>query len=267
MKLQKILTSSDTDTKAGFSLSTMKILGTNGARQRQNLEYIVENVVDLLKNTTSKAQCPRNVSFLAQLFQLPVNIDSLLCISSLYQRAGKHDGVSPATKREQQLSAKLHCLYGVPIEYPKRIRCTPVYPYAASKVYDLRQYTDKTYWGPFLDDGSQDVDWEKVEAIMVVLGHNLQIFSERTHGSFKPRWAEPFSGANPESYIAPYLPGLEGPSIPLDLRDPYNVTGTWLRVRLFLDLTGQAPTDSSCRLFVSWVRRPKARLGLSGARC
>jgi hypothetical protein len=135
-----------------------------------------------------------------------------------------------ATKVEHQLSAKLHCLYGVPIEYLKRTTCKPVYPYAASNVYDLRQYTVKTFWGPFLDDGSQDVDWEKVEAIMVVLGHNLQMFSDRTNGIFEPIWTDPFLGATPNSYLAPSLPPSEGPPDSLDLEDPYNVTGTWMRV-------------------------------------
>jgi len=105
-----------------------------------------------------------------------------------------------------------------------------VYPYAASKVYDLREYTDKTLWGPFLDDGSQYVDWEKVEAIMVVLGHNLEIFSDRTNGLFEPIWTEEFDGATPDSYMSPSLIALAAPSIPLDFKDPYNVTGTWMRV-------------------------------------
>lgn len=200
------------------------------AYQRPNLGYVVENVADLLRNTSSESPHPVNVEFLAELFQKPANVESLLCASSLYDRARRDGGGPPRTKAEHQQSAKLHCLYGVPVLYRKWTKCRPVYPYATSKVYDLRQYTDQTFWGPFLDDGSQDVDWEKVEAIMVVLGHNLQIFSERSNGIFEPTWTDPFCGATPDSYMSPSLAALEGPLVSLDFEDPYNVTGTWMRV-------------------------------------
>lgn len=61
------------------------------------------------------------------------------------------------------------------ILYPLRF----VHPYARSRVYDLRRYTHANMWGPFLDDGSQAVDWEKVQAIMIVLAYNLRIYTER----------------------------------------------------------------------------------------
>jgi hypothetical protein len=200
------------------------------ASQRPNLGYVAENVADLLRNTSSTSAQPVNVEFLAELFQRPANVEPLLCASSLYERARRDGGGPAGTKAEHQLSAKLHCLFGVPILYRKRTEYRPVYPYAASKVYDLRQYTDKTFWGPFLDDGSQGVDWEKMEAIMVVLGHNLRTFSERSNGVFQPTWTHPFSGATPDSYRAPSPPKLERPLVSLDFEDPYNVTGTWMRV-------------------------------------
>jgi hypothetical protein len=190
---------------------------------------VVENVADLLQNTSSEAQRPLNVSILAELFQKPVNVDSLLCTSSLYERA-RIVGDVPATRAEHQLGAKLHCLYGVAIQNPKRTRFKPVYPYAVSKVYDLRQYTDQTIWGPFLDDGGQHVDWEKVEAIMVVLALNIQLFSDRTNGIFEPIWTEPFVGVTPDSYVSAPPPAGEAPSLPLEFKDPFNVTGTWTRV-------------------------------------
>ena len=40
-------------------------------------------------------------------------------------------------------------------------RSSRMYPFACSKVYDLRQYSARTMWGPFLDDCSMRVDWEK----------------------------------------------------------------------------------------------------------
>jgi hypothetical protein len=198
--------------------------------QRPNLQHVVQTVADLLQNTVAEAREPSNVAFLAQHFQKPVNIESLLCNSSLFERARRDSDSTRATKAEHQLSAKLHCLYGVPIQHPKRTKCKAVYPYATAKVYDLRQYTDKTFWGPFIDDGSQNVDWEKVEAIMIVLGHNLQIFSDRTIGLFEPIWTAPFSGAHPDSYLSPPAPLLERPLDSVDVKDPYYVTGTWMRV-------------------------------------
>lgn len=76
------------------------------------------------------------------------------------------------------------------------------------------------------------MDWEKVEAIMVVVGHNLRIFSDRTNGNFAPMWTEPFSGVTPHSYRSSPLPLLGGVPASFDFEDPYNVTGTWMRVSL-----------------------------------
>lgn len=202
-------------------------------------------MADLLQNTSPVTRHDTNTGFLARLFQKPINVDYLLSASSLYERARRGGERPSATKAEHQASARLHCLYGVPLLYPKRSRCKPVYPYAVSKVYDLRQYSDATFWGPFLDDASQNVDWEKVEAIMVVLDHNLQLFSDRSNGVFKPLWTQPFMGAYPNSYRAPTTPPLlDGPSSSLSLEDPYQVTGTWLRVVCFL---GEFPPDMTRR--------------------
>lgn len=48
------------------------------------------------------------------------------------------------------MSAKLHCLYGdMTLECARtRTRGLRVYPYACSKVYDLREFTPRTRWGP-----------------------------------------------------------------------------------------------------------------------
>lgn len=174
---------------------------------------------------------------------------------------------APIAGRERQLSAKLHCLYGVPIDVNWKVSdrsetldatesmeaVTKIYkcinPYARSRVYDLRRYTEQTFWGPFVDDASEHVDWEMLESIMVVLGYNLGMFSERTRGLFGPVWDKPFEGAVPGSFVPPpkdepfcskhtrhdsglaETPALsKEPSLPLDARDPYGITGTWRRV-------------------------------------
>jgi hypothetical protein len=111
---------------------------------------------------------------------------------------------------------------------------------ARSKVYDLREYTDGSLWGPFKDDGSQHVDWEKVEAIMIVLGYNLRKFSERTQHVFPDLWMDPWCGAGPNTFVSP--PNIrehdddQEDSVVVELakRDPYGITGMWTRVVCFL---------------------------------
>jgi hypothetical protein len=123
-------------------------------------------------------------------------------------------------------------------------------------VYDLRNYNDQNYWGPYLDDGSLNVDWEKVEAIMIDLGYNLQKFTdglENAKAGDVDVYNRPFEGITPYSYtpIQEYVcPGVKAlvasgtwnsldkqvkcltgqPEIPLDAMDPYGVSGTWRRV-------------------------------------
>jgi len=122
----------------------------------------------------------------------------------------------------------LHVLYGVSVEPPKRF-VRPVHPFARARVYDLRRYTASNLWGPFLDDGSEGVDWEKVEAIMVVLGYNLRVFCERMSGRVGPFWDEAWVGTTEGSFVSP--PRIsEEPALPLEAQDPYGVTGTWMRV-------------------------------------
>jgi hypothetical protein len=119
-----------------------------------------------------------------------------------------------------------------------------------------------------MDDGSQRVDWEKVQAIMVVLAYNHRIYTEQrglgiplsaailgassaifttTHvrpdssaagsGSVLRPWEDPFSGIAAGSFLSAPLAGTPVPALrpDLDALDPYGVTGTWLRIVCFLD--------------------------------
>ena len=152
-----------------------------------------------------------------------------------------------------------------------RLRDTPtpirdVHPWARSRVYDLRRYNQRNMWGPFMEDGSQRIDWEKVQAIMIILAFNHRMYTEkrgpigtdflglptspsraagaggsknvsstRTH-LLKP-WEELFSGIAADSYVSTPLTGKIKPPLhpELDALDPYGVTGTWLRIVCFLD--------------------------------
>ncbi|KAL8826177.1 MAG: hypothetical protein Q9170_007501 [Blastenia crenularia] len=150
-----------------------------------------------------------------------------------------------------QLSAKLHCLYGVPIQHLPRASANSrhnlrankgvqLHPYVRSLVYDLRQHSEHSLWGPFDLDGSDSIDWEKLESLMMILSYNIQRFADRysAHGlALIPPWDEPFVGATPYSLrLPPRSSDIERPlTLPIDLRDPYNVTGVWMRVVCFLD--------------------------------
>ncbi|SPQ23754.1 aca2fa22-c3ee-45fd-a060-ed797279f8c2 [Thermothielavioides terrestris] len=124
----------------------------------------------------------------------------------------------PRRPREAyQMSAKLHCLYGwglgtdeaevapgaVNGEARRRAiwaarRGGGVFSLASSKVYDIREYTPRTEWGPFLDEdnGSSGVrvDWEKVEAILIVLGTNIRSKGLERFPIFWHFWGKPLAG-------------------------------------------------------------------------
>lgn len=195
-------------------------------------------MTEYLRTATPHEYPSKNLELLSKLFEFGDNRDTFFCNSALFHRArGLPYPYREPTFEERQASAKLHSLYGVPFLSFGRTRSSRTYPYACSKVYDLRNYTDFTLWGPFMEDGSEKVDWERVEAIMVVLGHNLQLLTTRTSGIFKYIWAKPFAGAVPNSYRSPSNPhgeagdgSRDNRDPALDAMDPYNVTGTYMRV-------------------------------------
>jgi hypothetical protein len=193
----------------------------------------------VVKNFSSTAEGAnsKTVARLTELFGDRSNKEAFFCQSTLWTRAKIGARPSPATSFEdRQASAHLHCLYGVPVLRPPRSHFSLPYPYACSMVYDLRNYTQRNFWGPFMNDGSADVDWERMEAVMIVLGYNLMMFTESASGIFKEQWTVPFSGVSPNSFrtISPLIGGM--PTPPADLRDPYNVTGSYMRVICFLGM-------------------------------
>ncbi|KAJ0310044.1 uncharacterized protein N0V96_005811 [Colletotrichum fioriniae] len=209
------------------------------------------------QNDTGTHAVSRNAAALANFFHEEDARVAFLCRSHIFDRArgdiarptsssrrrpqsSSSSASSPSASASQtedptaddihQQSAKLHCLYGRPIFNFGRTRSSRVYPYAACKVYDMRQYTTRTKWGPFRDDDSGRVDWEKMEAIMIVLGSNIK--SQRlTAKVFSNLWEKPFAGSWSGSYVPSPGRGIRD----LDLEDPYGVAGTWLRVVCFID--------------------------------
>lgn len=175
---------------------------------------------------------------------MPANVHDLICGSTLFALANGNPiprSRTGSTKAEDlaQLSAKLHCLFGISVHITGELEPISIHPYARARVYDLRRYTRDTFWGPFKDDGSVDVDWEKMEAIMIVLDYNHLKFCHRTQSPLEPSWKTPFHGASPYSYVPAKHVGyaVEEPT-ELELKDPYNITGTWMRVSMHTTPTG-----------------------------
>jgi hypothetical protein len=195
----------------------------------------VASTVDSLIATASSDQFgnSQNQAKISKLFlHISQNHNAFMCRSGLYERAGT-DLQKPAEDEEgRQLSAKIHCLFGIPSSVIGR-RVLLAHPFARSKVYDLRNYTDKTKWGPFRDDGSMRTDWEMIESLMIILGHNSGVCCRRFQRRFSPPWSEPLEGVVPEhAKLMPEYPAklLYEPDVPLQLKDPYNVSGIWSRV-------------------------------------
>jgi len=118
----------------------------------------------------------RTSAFLTGHFSISSNREAFLCQSNIFRRA-RRDAVhlhhprstrcnSAESYNDRQASAKIHCLYGVPVNCISSPREVLTHPYACSVVYDLRNFTQGTKWGPFHDNGKANVDWEKLEAIM-----------------------------------------------------------------------------------------------------
>ncbi|KAF5694593.1 hypothetical protein FDENT_1027 [Fusarium denticulatum] len=208
--------------------------------EKSELEFVHDTVTRLLKNASpshdeainlSKTHAPsRNVAHLQSLFSRDDTAEAFLQGSSLFirlRRQPTRDSVSAPTSCDdgyrtlQQKSAHLHCLYSRPILNVGRLRSMKTYPYACSKVYDLRQFTQNTGWGPFQDDDTFNVDWEKVEAILIVLGHNIGARCQIAR-LFAEVWDSPFSGSFQNSFVAPPPRDITS----LEARDPYGVTGT-----------------------------------------
>ncbi|KAI0393832.1 hypothetical protein F5Y17DRAFT_430432 [Xylariaceae sp. FL0594] len=268
------------------------------ASKRDELRFVYGVVTELLQSAaTTGARCglpagmsaqlpdSRNAGLLAAFFSSQINRSAFLTRSFIFERA-RADAASGTVeywqgppKREHQLSAHLHCLYGVPQLFAdppstagnkngeddeggdSTVPPDPVHrwqydgkkkalvrPFAISKVYDNRQYSRATKWGPFMADGTMRVDWEKVEAVMVALNANIESMRLSQIPLLYLFSNVPFAGTWPKSWQPPPPPGpgpaplfnlaeRRGPRVPdpLEHLDPYGVTGVWLRIVCYLD--------------------------------
>jgi hypothetical protein len=177
-----------------------------------------------------------NRRLVTELFQhIAQNHDAFMCRSSLFGRAGSAKRKPAEEEESRQLSAKLHSLFGFPPSNAGR-KDLSTNSYARSRVYDLRNYTDKNEWGPFRDDGSIRVDWEMIESIMIVIGHNSCFSAHKFYNRLRPPWFTPLDGVIPAGNgragdtIPDYMALIQQPDVPHNLKDPYGVEGVWSRV-------------------------------------
>lgn len=180
--------------------------------QKNQLRFVHSATHSLLRNSQAPS---RNGAILAQLFSRGSCRDAFLCRSHLFEHVrGNTRPITNPPDPVHQLSAQLHCLCG------PRVLTLENPGFAAARVYDCRRYERRLLWGPYLDEYGGMVDWEKLEAVLINIGHHLM----RRRVML---WATPFEGVSPDSFSAPML---REPT-PAELQDPYGVTGTWLRVR------------------------------------
>jgi F-box-like len=241
-----------------------KILKSKKATvKNSNVEFVCRTGIQLASNSSFSGES-KNLELLRTVFDTTDSNSALFVHgSSLYEMAnGNRKG--PMSPERSQLIAHLHCLHGVKsVEYrlistETVISTFPLraHPYARSTVYDLENYTSENKWGPFSDTGDMTVDWEKVEAIMVDLAYNLNLYDDHTGSLKSDMRCMPFDGVQPNSYksmstgdsdiesvsdTSSWSASRESDPLPqqidpsLDALDPYGVTGTWERVVCFLD--------------------------------
>lgn len=224
------------------------------------LKLVDRLTTTLLSSANPDSLASSNVKFLVNQFQSPANVERFLARSKLFARARL---CSRTSNDISQLCAKLHTLYGTSVDCLGRRCSNATYPYARAVTYDLRGFTDNNLWGPFLDESSEEmgglrVDWDKVEAIMIVLGYNLRHFHE--HHDMDVVWESPFNGLNGETQkqIERWKENggvelIKQPDLNVDDLDPYKITGTYRRVsdRLLVFVSRAHSSHRSCASLIT----------------
>lgn len=186
--------------------------------KRREWLFLAKQFLRLIMGTT-QARPLTNTTFLASQFHHATrrsNASTLLRQSSLFRRCGTPYDDPAESVVARQLSARLHVYSALPLElreseYIEMQGAQYLHPFARSRLYDLRRYKTANFWGPFMDDGSGRIDWEKVQNIYIVLGYGLRMLSERTGNQLgsSVSWGmglngsddhEMFQGLAPQSY-------------------------------------------------------------------
>ena len=234
VNFKKILQSPKHDIKVCLHINPKKSLPD--IFKESNFNFTASKIDSLIFTASSHGGESLNTTKLIPFLDDSQNLHTFFYRSSLYDRAGTYPQEAALTREDRQLSAKIHCLYGIPTTAAGR-RALSAHAYARSRVYDLRNYTEANGWGPFRDDCSIHVDWEMVESLMVVLDYNYGLCCRRGVHKYRPPWLEPFEGVvlEKESIMPNYpLTLVNEIEIPLDMKDPYGVSGVYSRIVCFL---------------------------------
>ena len=226
-----------------------------------HLPEVVKHTEHLLRVAATDSSSSSNTQFLEDLFGSKGRTKDLIYMSELCSSVRPFHGYtghsqlrvdtcSRVTRSKssslavsiRQASAKLSCFHGLP-----RMRASGDYDgldssklrsRARAITYNMRNYQTANHWGPFKSNLANDVDWEKLEAILyqVVLGVLTSACSEQSEVKVMMNlWCTPFAGVTPNGFTSPPPPiNSEVPS-PNAGVDPYGIEGTWDRVVCFLD--------------------------------
>ena len=161
-----------------------------------------------------------------------VSADSRSCNQShdlnwlcqLLQEAGLFESTTWAwSPEEQQCFAQLYAYVGWRDGMEKEGRSCKSRNVARGFVYDLRNHTRQSFYGPFLPDKSGRVNWKHVEYIITVVDRNLWDLNGRWEHTRPPRTL-----VSLRAYSAPGI-------LKQDKRDWAGVEGTWRRYVCFMD--------------------------------
>ena len=100
----------------------MLIVMETESSQRSQLAFLALTTDKLLKTTGRIEQQSPNIEALTPLFDCPEAVNDIFCNSSLYTLARRDTNVpwtrtfTSAEEIMAQHSAKLHCLYGIPVQ-------------------------------------------------------------------------------------------------------------------------------------------------------
>lgn len=163
--------------------------------QRSETQFLGNLILSLLLSSSSTNPV-RNIRFLTDNFHHSSrrsNASTLLRQSSLFRRCGLPFDEPASSVYLRQLSARLHVYSSLSLEIRESELldiddALEIHPYARSRVYDLRRYRIANFWGPFMDDGSGRIDWEKVQSIFIVLGYGLRMINERSGRNMFPNF-------------------------------------------------------------------------------
>ncbi|EJU03891.1 hypothetical protein DACRYDRAFT_115193 [Dacryopinax primogenitus] len=127
----------------------------------------------------------------------------------------------------KQASAKLHVHFGLT---DWDLTTIAERGKARERVYRLANYHERNRWGPYTGDFTRTPNWEHLEAMMLVVGRNV---NERVDDWRLQDGDAPLMGLHAARNYT--MPSIEPKAPALEIGDWAGVTGKWYRVVCFMD--------------------------------